>query len=63
MLFNVPSVVRLIRDLRAGFPRLRILIGGAAFRANPNLWVDIGADGFAPDLKTAVKVADGLLHR
>ena len=61
MLFNVPNVVRLIRDLRARSPRPRVLIGGAAFRARPDLWAEIGADGFAPDLHGARDVADRLL--
>jgi methanogenic corrinoid protein MtbC1 len=61
MLFNVPNVVRLIRDLRAASPGVRVLIGGAAFRARPELWMDIGADGFAPDLTTAVEAANRLL--
>ncbi len=61
MLFNVPHVVGLIRDLRARLPKVRVMIGGAAFRAKPELWADIGADGFAPDLSSAVKVADRLM--
>jgi methanogenic corrinoid protein MtbC1 len=63
MLFNLPNVVRLIRDLRARLPKLRVLIGGAAFRAKPDLWADIGADAFAPNLNTAVEVADRLVPR
>jgi methanogenic corrinoid protein MtbC1 len=50
----------LIRDLRARLPKPRVLIGGAAFRGKPDLWADIGADGFAPDLHAAVEVADRL---
>ena len=61
MLFNVPNVISLIRDLRTRSPKLRVLIGGAAFRARPDLWVEIGADGFAPDLRSAVETADRLL--
>jgi methanogenic corrinoid protein MtbC1 len=61
MLFNVPNVVRLIRDLRARSPKLRVLIGGAAFCARPDLWMDIGADGFAPNLNTAIEVADRIV--
>ena len=60
MLFNVPGVVSLIRELHARSPKLRILIGGAAFRARPDLWAEIGADGFAPDLGTAVAAANRL---
>jgi methanogenic corrinoid protein MtbC1 len=63
MLFNLPNVVRLIRDVRARSPRVRILIGGAAFRARPDLWMEIGADGFAPDLSGALDVADQLVPR
>lgn len=63
MLFSVPNVVRLIRDLRARSPKLRVLIGGAAFRANPDLWMDIGADGFAPNLDTAIEAADRMVSR
>jgi methanogenic corrinoid protein MtbC1 len=63
MLFNVPNVVRLIRDVRARSPQLRVLIGGAAFRAKPDLWVEIGADGFAPDLNTAIEAANRLVSR
>jgi methanogenic corrinoid protein MtbC1 len=61
MLFNVPNVVRLIHDLRAHSPTLRVLIGGSAFRAKPDLWMDIGADGFAPNLNTAIETADRLV--
>ena len=61
MLFNLPSVIRLIRDLRARSPKLKVLIGGAAFRAKPDLWKEIGADGFAADLSSAVAAADRLL--
>jgi methanogenic corrinoid protein MtbC1 len=63
MLFNLPNVVGLIRDLRARSPKLRVLIGGAAFRAKPDLWMDIGADGFAPDLTIALEVADRIVSR
>jgi methanogenic corrinoid protein MtbC1 len=61
MLFNVPNVIALIRDLRARSPRLRVLIGGSVFRANPELWEEIGADGFAADLHSAVAAADRLM--
>jgi methanogenic corrinoid protein MtbC1 len=57
MLFNLPNVIRLIADARASSPKLRVLVGGAAFRARPELWVGTGADGFAPDLNAAVEAA------
>jgi len=39
-------------------PGIRWRGGGGAFRAKPGLWMDIGADGFAPDLNSAVELAD-----
>jgi methanogenic corrinoid protein MtbC1 len=61
MLFNVPNVIALIRDLRARSPKLRILLGGSAFRTKPGLWAEIGADGFGADLRAAVAAADRLI--
>lgn len=61
MLFNLPHVIALIRDVRARLPNVRVLIGGAAFRARPDLWAEIGADGFAPDLSGAVEAAGRLM--
>ena len=57
MLFNIPNVVRLIRDLRARSTKLRVLVGGAALRVRPDTWEDIGADGFASNLNTAIEAA------
>ena len=55
MLFNVPQVRQLVSDisLQASRP-IRIVVGGGAFRSAPNLYAEIGADGFAPDLRSAV---------
>jgi hypothetical protein len=52
MLFNVAAVRQLIQAIRGEFgQRLRIMVGGAAFRSNPDLWRQIAADGFAADLR------------
>jgi MerR family transcriptional regulator, light-induced transcriptional regulator len=58
MLFNVPRVRELIADIRNRFQERppRILVGGAAFRLAPTLWQEIGADGYAPDLRTLQSV-------
>jgi len=61
MLFSVPGVVRLIQELRAASPKLRVLVGGAAFRASPEIWREIGADGFAANLRDAVSAAGRLV--
>jgi methanogenic corrinoid protein MtbC1 len=56
MLFNVPQVRRLIRDVRdhAPPPGPRIIVGGGAFRAAPDLWRELGADGSAAGVQEAV---------
>jgi MerR family transcriptional regulator, light-induced transcriptional regulator len=52
MLFNVPVVRQLIAAIRAEFAgRVRILVGGAAFRSSPGLWQHVEADAYAPDLR------------
>jgi len=63
MLFNVPHVVRLVNDVRAAFPResVRIIGGGAAFRVAPSLADDLGVDGCATDLRSAIALADRLI--
>lgn len=59
MLFNVNAVKRLIQDIRAEFnDRVRILVGGAAFRIAPDLWRQVAADAFAPDLRGAQALFD-----
>ena len=57
MLFNVQHVRRLIAELRSAFDSgcPRIIVGGAAFRSVPELYREVGADLFAPDLRGAVE--------
>jgi methanogenic corrinoid protein MtbC1 len=35
----------------------RIIVGGAAFLRDPQLWQSIGADGFAPDARSVAALA------
>jgi methanogenic corrinoid protein MtbC1 len=52
MLFNVPAVRQLIRTIRGEFGgRVHIVVGGAAFRARPDLWQHVEADATATDLR------------
>lgn len=37
--------------------RIRIMVGGNAFRDAPGIWQRIGADGFAPDAEEALRLA------
>lgn len=58
MLFSMPQVVALVGAVRARFgERPRILLGGAAFKHSPELWRELGADGYAPGVREAVQLA------
>ncbi len=62
MLFSIPKVVRLIESVRAKFDggNVRIIVGGAAFRTAPDLYREIGAQGCALNLRSAVQLVTGL---
>jgi methanogenic corrinoid protein MtbC1 len=61
MLFHISSVARLIDAVRAKRgSRIRILVGGGAFRAAPLLYKELGADGCARDVRSAVALANDL---
>jgi methanogenic corrinoid protein MtbC1 len=58
MLFNLPNVRRLIAEARAVPGRnLRVILGGGAFRATPELYKELGADGVALDVRAALRLA------
>jgi methanogenic corrinoid protein MtbC1 len=58
MLFNLPNVRRLIAEARAVPGRnLRVILGGCAFRAAPELYKELGADGVALDVRAALRLA------
>jgi methanogenic corrinoid protein MtbC1 len=62
---NVPVLAEAITALRAD-PRsadIPIIVGGAAFRSDPGLAEEMGADGYAPDATTAVELAERLAVR
>jgi MerR family transcriptional regulator, light-induced transcriptional regulator len=61
VLSNLPAVAELIEEARRRFgSAIAVLVGGGAYRANPEAWRELGADGFARDLKDAVAVAAAL---
>ena len=62
MLSNVPRVRQLLGGIRERVPGVLILVGGGAFRAVPSLWRDLGADGFAPDLRATIELVNTLLR-
>jgi methanogenic corrinoid protein MtbC1 len=58
MLFNLPQVVALLDAVRRRIsPFPRVLLGGGAFRSAPDLCQELGAEGYATDLRAAVALA------
>lgn len=53
----IPQVQALIAALRAAQPKLLILVGGAIFVQEPELWQAVGADLFHPSPLIAVTMA------
>jgi MerR family transcriptional regulator, light-induced transcriptional regulator len=43
--------------------RVRVMVGGLAFSDAPDIWRRLGADGYAPDALSAVRLADELVGR
>lgn len=57
---HVPAAADLISLVRSSCAMPpRIIVGGRAFRRDPELWRTVGADGFAPDARTVVELARG----
>ncbi len=58
--FNLARASQAIAAIRSrpDFSGVKIMAGGLAFNAVPALWRQLGADGFAPDCATALKLAD-----
>lgn len=64
MTFHLRYVRELIEKIRADkeIQHIRIMVGGYPFNVAPNLWGEIGADGFAYDAKNAVELGNNLLR-
>jgi methanogenic corrinoid protein MtbC1 len=63
MTFHIGKVTDIITSLRASgaSPRTRVLVGGYPFNLSPDLWMRVGADGYAADADTAVLEAERML--
>ncbi len=62
MEFNMDGVANLIYRVKSSpaVKHVRIIAGGRAFNLNQDLWKKIGADGYAPDLDSAVELVNNL---
>lgn len=58
-----PHVREVIRALRAdpAVASVPVLVGGGVFRGRPELWREVGADGFAGDVASVVGLANDLV--
>jgi methanogenic corrinoid protein MtbC1 len=65
MTFHIPEVETMIQTVRASkeCQDVRILVGGAPFNTDPELWEHIGADGYAKSAMEAVIMANKLRKR
>jgi methanogenic corrinoid protein MtbC1 len=64
MTFNLSSVSTMIEKVKSEteVKNLKILVGGYPFLIADKLWQNIGADGFAPDAISAVKLAEQIVN-
>lgn len=64
MTFHLSVVEEMIRAIRSSPSTpadMKILVGGYPFRVAPELWIQVGADGFASGAQDAVEIANKLI--
>lgn len=59
--FNLDSALQIIRMIHDDHETrgIKIMVGGLAFNGMPHLWQTIGADGYAADAESALRVTAG----
>ncbi|MHC4081556.1 MAG: cobalamin B12-binding domain-containing protein [Planctomycetota bacterium] len=57
---DVGELIRAVRD-NSATADVKIIVGGAPLGLDPDLWQELGADGWAPSAEAAVGVGNGLL--
>ncbi len=60
LLSGIPRMIRLLGSVRGNFPEIRVIVGGGAFRNLPELWKQMGADGWAPGVRPALEMVERL---
>lgn len=58
---QLKSAAEAIVEVRSARPEAKVLVGGLAFEKTPELWRQLGADGYAADAESAVTTATELL--
>jgi methanogenic corrinoid protein MtbC1 len=64
MTFHVSRAAELIDRVRAATPNreMKIMVGGYPFNISPQLFQQVGADGYAPDAQEALQLAQRLIN-
>jgi methanogenic corrinoid protein MtbC1 len=64
MTFHVSRAAELIDLVRAATPNreMKIMVGGYPFNISPQLFQQVGADGYAPDAQEALQLAQRLIN-
>jgi methanogenic corrinoid protein MtbC1 len=60
MLPSALQVREVTTQLREQSPRTRVVVGGAPFRFDPELWKEVGADAMGTNAAEAVAIVEGL---
>jgi methanogenic corrinoid protein MtbC1 len=60
---NLASARELVAQLRAANPSILVLVGGAVFNQQPDLWRDLAANFYHPDPLTAVALVSAEVGR
>ena len=62
---HIREVMKTIAAVRqsCGGREIAIMVGGHPFRVAPDLWRQVGADGYAPDAQSAIDMANTLVTR
>ena len=60
MVFHLAAVRHLIGGIRREFgDRVAVVLGGAAYRVQPDAWKDLGGDAYAADLRAVQQLLAG----
>jgi methanogenic corrinoid protein MtbC1 len=61
--YHVSEISEIIRDIRndGATRRIKVMVGGYPFNREPELWKEVGADGYATDAASSVKTAHELI--
>ncbi len=63
MTFHIETARSIIETLRrSANNKTRVWVGGYPFNLSPQLWQNIGADGYAPDAESALQLSQGFVR-